>query len=253
MAHLEMPLVSIVMPVFNAERFLEESLASVLAQSFFDWELIAIDDCSTDRSASILDSTAKQDGRVRLFKSAMNSGPGASRNIGLQAATGKYLAFLDSDDTWHPDKLAVQVSYMEQSKTIFSYMSYQRVTERGDMASLVTPPARVDRTGLLDGNVIGLLTAMYEQSHARDLRFTSDGHEDYLFWLSVLDKIKEATLVPTAEPLAYYRIRQHSRSSHKLHAAKWQWAIYRQHLGLGPVASMKHFLQYAYKALKKRL
>lgn len=243
--------VSIVMPVFNAAGTLRRSIDSVLAQTFTDFELIVVDDASSDDSAAIIAAYAERDERIRSLRQSVNSGVAYARNLALAAARGSHIAFLDSDDRWHPRKLQLQLVQMLQSGARLSCTSYCRVAEDDRVLSFVQPPARVHHADLLRGNSIALSSAMYERSLG-DARFREIGHEDYVFWLDLVQRAGSVVCIESDEPLASYLVRSGSVSSNKLRAARWQWQIYRRVVGLGLVESMICMANYAAGALRKR-
>ena len=243
--------VSVVMPAYNAAQTIVDSMRSVLRQTHAEVELIVVDDGSNDDSWKLVRQVAATDSRVVALRQA-NAGVAAARNVGIQAATGRYIAFLDSDDSWHPGKLQSQLACMQQTGARVCYTAYQRVDESGRILSTVRPPLSVDYADMLKSNCIGNLTGMY----LRDLgegRFRKVGHEDYVFWLGLVRIAGGAVCAGHPEPLAYYLVRQGSLSANKLRAARWQWHIYRQVERLGLFRSGWYFLHYVARALAKRL
>lgn len=245
------PRVSVIMPVFNACASLDQAIGSVLAQSFRDFELIVIDDGSTDGSASLADDYALADSRVVVIHQP-NQGVAVARNRGLQVATGELVAFLDADDWWHPGKLDVQVQCMHDLGVKVSYTCYERVDRKGSPLNSVSPPREVDFKAMLIANHIGNLTGMYDRSLGGE-EFKQIGHEDYLFWLEKVRQAGRAVRVAESTPLAYYRISDSSLSSNKFRAAKWRWNIYRRYLHLNVVSSLSLMVVYALLAAKKRV
>jgi glycosyltransferase involved in cell wall biosynthesis len=248
MAH---DLVSVIMPVYNAETWLPCAVDSVLAQQHRRLELVAVDDGSRDGSIAILEAAAHTDARVRVLRQPHNGGVAAARNAGIAAAVGDYIAFLDADDWWHPAKLERQLAAMRANHAQVSYAAYWRVAEDGHVLSRVVPPARIDWHDMLASNFIGNLTGMYARSLG-DVPFRRIGHEDYVFWLEQVRRAGSAVRVPDAEPLAWYRVRERSLSANKLRAASWQWTIYRDVEKLGLAHSGSCMLRYAWHALAKR-
>ena len=244
-------LVSVIMPVYNAAAWLRRAVDSVLAQSHEKVELVAVDDGSQDDSLAILDAYARADARVRVQRQPANGGVAAARNAGIAAARGDFIAFLDADDWWHPAKLERQLAGMRESGALISYAAYWRVAEDGRVLGQVTPPVRVDWRDMLASNFIGNLTGVYARSLG-DVPFRRIGHEDYVFWLEQVRRAGEAVRVESAEPLAWYLVRDRSLSANKLRAAAWQWAIYRKVEKLGMAHSMVCMLRYAWHALAKR-
>lgn len=244
-------LVSVVMPVYNAARWLKRPVESVLAQTHRALELIAVDDGSSDDSVALIEAYARGDDRIRLLRQPQNGGVAAARNAGLDMARGDYVAFLDADDWWHPRKLELQLAAMRSSGAQVSYAAYQRMAEDGRLLSRVTPPARVTWRDMLGSNFIGHLTGMYAR-RLGDARFRRIGHEDYVFWLEQVRRAGYAIRVDHNEPLAYYLVRDGSVSANKLRAARWQWAIYRDVEGLGFFRSLVCMSRYAWNAVAKR-
>lgn len=245
-------LVSVVMPAYNAEKYLRGAVASVLSQTYASWELVVVDDCSTDQTAALLDSLAEVDERVLVIHARENGGVAAARNAAIAAARGSHIAFLDSDDAWHPRKLEWQMEHMEETRARVSYTPYDRVTEQGHLLSCVRPPATVSYEQMLRSNHIGNLTGLYDRSLG-DAAFRTVGHEDYVFWLEMVRRAGSASCVPGDQPLAYYCVRDDSVSAHKWRAACWQWRIYRDIAHLSWLSSSQHMCHYAWQAMRKRL
>jgi len=251
MSATDSPKVSVIMPVYNASRWLARPVESVLAQSHHNLELIAVDDGSADDSVERIERYALADTRIRVVRQPVNGGVAAARNTGLSLARGDYIAFLDADDWWHPRKVELQLAAMRASGARVSYASYQRVAEDGRLLSRVTPPARVTWRQMLASNFIGHLTGMYARE-LNDARFQRIGHEDYVFWLSQVKRAGHAVRVDHDEPLAYYLVRDGSVSSNKWRAARWQWAIYRDVEHLGLVDAIACMVRYGWNAIAKR-
>lgn len=244
--------VSVVMPAYNAAQTILHSMRSVLEQTHADLELIVVDDCSRDDSWGLIRQVAVSDKRVLALRQPANAGVAAARNAGIRAATGRYIAFLDSDDWWHPQKLQVQLAHMGRTGARISYTAYQRVAEDGRTISTVRPPLSVRYGDMLKSNCIGNLTGLYDR-HLGDGEFQKIGHEDYVFWLGMVKLAGEARCAGYPEPLAYYLVRQGSLSANKLKAARWQWHIYRRVERLGRLRSGWYFLHYIVRAFAKRI
>lgn len=246
------PLVSVVMPAYNAERTLLNSMRSVLEQTWEAVELLVVDDRSTDGTWACIEQAAAADRRVVALRAPRNGGVAAARNLGIEAARGSHLAFLDSDDWWHPHKLEIQLADMRSSGARLSYTSYHRIGEDGRVLSTVRPPASVDYADMLKSNRIGNLTGLYDRAIG-DARFRKVGHEDYVFWLEMVRRAGRAERAGHGgEALAYYLVRANSLSSDKLKAAGWQWRIYRDIERLGVARATWYFAHYAGNALAKR-
>ena len=244
-------LVSVVMPAWNAAGTIARSIESVLGQRHAQFELLVVDDASTDATAQLVDGYAMADARVRLIRQPANGGVAAARNTGIAAARGEYVAFLDSDDWWHPAKLERQLAQMRRENAQVSYCSYQRVAEDGRVLSLVVPPREVTHAQMLRSNFIGNLTGMYARSLGNG-EFLRIGHEDYVFWLQMVRRAGRAIRIEHDGPLAFYLVREGSVSSNKWRAARWQWRIYREVEGLSRVRATVCMLYYFVYALSKR-
>ena len=244
-------LVSVVMPVYNAAAWLPRAVESVLAQSHRNLELVAVDDGSHDDSLAILRGFAQADARVRVQRQPANGGVAAARNAALAAARGNYVAFLDADDWWHPAKLERQLASLRASGERISYAAYWRVAEDGRVLSRVDPPARLEHRDMLASNFIGNLTGLYARELG-DVPFRRIGHEDYAFWLEQVRRAGAAVRADSAEPLAWYLVRESSLSANKLRAARWQWTIYRQVEKLGLLRASLCMLRYVWHAFAKR-
>ncbi len=239
------PSVSVITPAYNAARFVRETIKSVQAQTFTDWEMIVIDDCSTDNTKDVVEEQAGNDPRIRLLRMDKNSGQALARNKGMRVARGKYIAFLDSDDLWLPEKLAMQTEFMEKTGHVLTYSSYKKINEKGDVISnpLKCPPV-VNLDSLLRSNNIGCLTAVYNAEKLGKVYMPNiPKREDYALWLKILSMGNKAYLVDRC--LAMYRIRQGSVSNNKASAAFYQWKLYREIEKLPLMKSLKYFFSYA--------
>ena len=246
-------LVSIIMPVYNDESCLLSSIPSVLAQTYQNWELLVIDDCSKDDSGEVIKRYASQDPRIRPFKTDKPSGsPTFPRNIGIENARGRYIAFLDSDDQWLPTKLEHQVDLIERNAdAVMVFSNYLMMDEDGHQyPQPVVAPQYTSYRQLLKGNVMGCLTIMYDSQKVGKRSFPSCGHEDYALWLSMLKQGGKAYNTNTVE--AVYRVKAGSVSSNRFRAMGWQWTIYTKMENLGFLPSVYYFVHYAVRAVAKR-
>lgn len=245
-------LVSIIMPLYNGERYLRESIESVLAQTYARWELLVVNDCSTDSSAKILDRYCEKDARIRRIDLAENSGAAIARNTAIHQARGRYLAFLDCDDLWHMDKLQKQLKTMYECKVGFVFSSCGVIDAEGKLVKDARKvPQCVSYEELLDGNCIPCVTVLIDRKQYSDVEMPLIHHEDYATWLMLL-KVG-GTAVGLQEVLAYYRETGKSLSGNKLRAAGWTFHIYRDFLKLSFFQSVGHFIRYSIKAVTKRL
>lgn len=221
------PLVSIITPLYNSELYISRTIQSVLHQDYLHWELIIIDDCSVDKGLEIVRKIAEDEPRIRILTNEKNLGPALTRNKGIEEAKGKYIAFLDSDDQWHENKLLIQVQFMEESEIDFSFTYYNQINEEGrELSKIENLPSKVTYVSTMKSNKIGCLTAMYNQEKFGKLYMKNiRKRQDYTLWLQLLKKTKYAYCVP--QILATYTVRKESVSSNKFSLVKYHWHIYR--------------------------
>jgi len=245
--------VSVVTPSYNAARFICAAIESVQAQTYQSWEIIVADDCSTDETCAIVEEMAMRDERIRLMQLPRNKGPAAARNVAIEAARGRYIAFLDSDDLWLPGKLEGQLGFMQEKDCALSYTAYKRLSEDGKtIGGIIEIPQNVDYESLLLTNVIGCLTAIYDTKvvgkvYAPDIL----KREDHALWLKILKMGHVACGLN--ESLALRRIRRNSDSTNKLEAAVCQWRLYRDVECLPFFKRLYCFANYAYHGYRKRI
>jgi teichuronic acid biosynthesis glycosyltransferase TuaG len=244
------PLVSIITPNYNSEKFITECIDSVRNQTYKKWELIIIDDCSTDNSVSIIKKLQATDARIKLIKLNKNSGPAVARNKGIEEAKGTYIAFLDSDDFWLPQKLKVQVPFMQTKKTSLSFSSYYSVNENKKNQKLLKAKETINYNKLLKGNCIGCLTAMYSVEKLGKVYFPIlKKRQDWALWLKIL---KDSNLAyGILEPLAFYRRRKSSVSSNKIEVLKYNWFVYRKFEKIGFLKSLYLLLILFFNKISK--
>jgi teichuronic acid biosynthesis glycosyltransferase TuaG len=248
------PDVSIVMPAFNAEEFLLSAVQSVWRQTHSSWELIIVDDDSTDNTRQLAQQFSQFDDRIKLMEGHGKLGVAGARNAAIENARGDWIAFLDSDDVWHPAKLEKQLRFVADTGTAITFGDYLRVASNGRVMNRVRAPAWTDYRRMLRSNFIGNLTAIYDRRRFPDLRFEPCGNEDYVFWLNALRQLDGRILsTPSDEPLASYRVGAGSLSGNKFRSAKWQWETYRHRLGYGPLQSAAFMGCYAFYGIQKRL
>lgn len=243
--------VSIITPCYNAVNTVGQTIQSVICQSYPFWEMIIVDDCSSDGSDQVIKSYCEKDARIKYLMTDTPSGsPVLPRNLGIASAEGRFIAFLDSDDLWLPAKLEKQLPLFEDENVAVVFSNYEKINQEGQRSGReITAPASIFYRDLLNGNVIGCLTAVYDTMKVGKMYFDRIGHEDYVFWLSVLKKgfvARNANMV-----LALYRVRSSSLSSNKLKALSWTWHIYRKVEQLSFTESCYYFFRYAlYTGLK---
>lgn len=213
------PLVSIITPNYNCEKYICETIESVLNQTYKNWEMLIVDDCSTDNSIKMLEKYL-DDRRIKLVKMNKNSGAALCRNLGIEEANGKYIAFLDSDDLWEKEKLEKQISFMEKNDVDFSYTEYTHISEDGRSLNLkARVPKKLTYKKMLYHCFTGCLTVIYNQEKLGKIYGPNiPKSNDYGLFLQVLKKVKNARGIQ--ENLAYYRIRRNSISRNKLKKIK---------------------------------
>jgi len=230
------------MASYNSERFIADAIQSVLDQSLTNWELLICDDASTDKSWDIIQSFAKQNTRIKPLRLANNSGAAIARNTAIEQARGRYIAFLDSDDLWFPDKLKKQLGFMQDKNIVLSYSSYSVISEDGGgTGRIITPPTQLSYKDMLKSNQIGCLTAIYDSRlMGKVMMPLIRKRQDYGLWLSILKQGHIAQGMP--DILATYRNRSGSISSNKFEMLKYHWTLYRHVEGLGRIRSAYYLM-----------
>lgn len=245
-----LPLVSVIMPAYNAKVTIGAAINSLQAQSFTNFELIVVDDGSTDGTCREVERLAGQDSRICLLRLTENSGsPAAPRNEGLRHARGRYIAFLDADDKWKPRKLERQVAFMEATGACISCTGYDVYNDDGKLIGYFVPPEQNNYEGILRENTIGCLTAMLDSRQVGPIEFPICGHEDYALWLSLLRR--GGCVHGLQERLADYRVSRSSVSGNKAKVLKYFWRIYREVEKFSVGQSGYYCLRYAWNARNK--
>lgn len=245
------PLVSVVMPAYNAERFIEEAIRSVQSQTMEDWELIVVDDCSTDSTVEIAKRLKASDHRILLIEMKENRGVASARNAGLDLARGSYVALLDSDDVWRNCKLEKQIAKMRSACADIVNCSYDYIDAEGRSKGLTYHvPETTTFDFLLKENTIGCSMALLSSEVAESYRFDSGYfHEDYVFWLRLL---KEGKIVSgCTEVLVSCRHSRGSRSFDKWKSARNRWVVYRNYLKFSAIKSALYFAYYVVAGIRK--
>ena len=246
----EPPYVSVITPSYNSIRFIGETISSVQNQSYENWEMIIVDDGSTDQSAAKIKEIIEGDSRIRLLSLKENVGAAKARNLAIQEARGRYIAFLDSDDIWLPHKLKTQLLFMEEMNIAFSYASYSLIDENGnELNREVSVPKSVDYHYLVGNTIIGCLTVMIDREKIPYVEMPSVQPEDTALWLNLLHEGYEAKGIQ--QVLAKYRIVTNSVSRNKIRAAFRYWKLLREQERLNSVQIFYYFSKYAYHAYKK--
>lgn len=246
------PLVSVIMAAHDAEAFIAEAIASVQAQTLDDWELLVADDASSDRTTAIVAAAAAEDPRIHLIRLEPNGGVARARNVALAAAQGRFIAFLDSDDIWLPQKLERQVAFMQRQDAAVSYTAFRRIDETGRrIGRLISAPPRLSYRELLQNTAIATLTGMVDTAKTGPIRMTEARRDDYILWLSLLRRGFVAHGLQL--DLARYRVVRGSLSSKPMRSAAWVWNVYRKVEKLGRLEAAWCMLHYGVRAVLKRL
>lgn len=251
---MENSLVSIVTPVYNVEQFLRQNIESVLSQTYTNFEMLLVDDCSTDGSRAILEEYAVKDSRIKPIFLNENSGAAVARNAAIEKSSGRFIAFIDSDDVWRPEKLAIQIKYMKSNKYGFTYTKYERIREDNtiihDAADL---PSKLNYSNLLKNTAIATSTVVLDKELVGDFRIVNVRRgQDTATWLKLLrEKIEFAHLCDNI--LGYYRDTEGSLSDDKLVALKRTWNTYRNIERLPLPKAVYYFTSYVFNAIKRRM
>lgn len=246
------PLVSVIVPAYNAQAYIDTAVRSVLAQTMPELEVLVLDDCSTDDTAARIRQLAQTDPRVRPVFNEENMGVAKTRNKGLDMAAGEYVALLDADDFWYPDKLEKQLAVIQSTGADLVYSGYALVDNNGEKIKDFFAPPTETMDSLLTQNGIGCSTVLFSRSVADNYRFRTDYyHEDYVLWMQLLQDGLTAVGIP--EPLVDYRVHANSRASNKLASSGHRWYIYRHFLGFSVLKSTWITLKYAFVGLKKHV
>lgn len=220
---MEKELVSIITPSYKSEKFISQTIESVLAQTYQNWEMLIVDDASPDNSNEIIEEYCKKDSRIKLIKLEKNSGPAVARNRAIEEAKGRFIAFLDADDLWKPEKLEKQIKFMKEKDCALSYSAYETMSEEGvPQNKFLNPPLKISYEDLLKSNYIGCLKSIYDiQKVGKVYMPLIKKRQDYGLWLRILKKTEFA--YGLNEPLAIYRIMSDSVSSNKFKLLRFNY------------------------------
>lgn len=244
-------LVSIITACYNSEKHISDMINSVLAQTYQNWELLLVDDCSTDKTLDIINTITSSESRIKVFQLTKNSGAAVARNKAIQEANGRFIAFLDSDDRWLSLKLEKQMAFMISNGYSLTHTAYEIIDEFGNISKKMIKPAEVlNYNDMLYANKIGCLTAIYDQHQLGKIEMPLlRKRQDYGLWLKILQSgIKAYGL---SEVLAQYRQTENSMSSNKMDLIKWNWKLFREVQGLSVMKSMFYLLCNIGSKLKK--
>lgn len=251
----QQPLISIVTPVYNAEKFLLDTIKTVQDQTYQNWEWLLVDDMSSDSSIEIIKKAQRTDSRIKLVSMPQNGGAAKARNAGIEAAQGQYLAFLDADDLWVTSKLEKQVNFMQQNDSAFSFTGYEFTDAEGNPnGKKVTVPSTISYRQALKNTTIWTSTVMLDISKLSKKEVSMPDvrrGQDTATWWKILKKIDHAHGL--SEVLSLYRRTHESLSANKLTALKRTWNLYRNVEKLGVISSGYNFCWYVWSAVRRRV
>jgi glycosyltransferase involved in cell wall biosynthesis len=244
-------LISIITPSYNSEKFIGKTIESVLAQTYQNWEMIIVDDKSTDNSLDIIKNYTEKDQRIRLIKLNNNAGVANARNKAILECKGDYIAFLDSDDLWLPEKLEKQLNFMLENHYAFTYLAYEKINSKGKVIGKVNAPKKIFYHDLLKTCYPGCLTVMIDVKVLKGMLIPlGTKREDYAFWLKIIKHTHYAFGLD--QVLAQYRLHPDQNSRIKLHMAKETWNLYRDIERLSFFKTMYYFSNYAIRGVLRK-
>ena len=246
-------LVSIITPSYNSERFISDTINSVIEQTYDNWELIIVDDASYDQTPKIIKRFLSKESRIKAIFLKENIGPSEARNQAIRIAKGRFIAFLDSDDLWLPNKLDAQINYMITNSVGFSFTSYIQISEDGlNHLKEIHAPARINYNSYLKNTIIGCLTVVLDKRIVGDFEMPKiRSSHDMALWLMILKQGFVAHGIGIT--LAKYRLVSTSNTENKLKSMYDVWRVYRDFEKLNLIFSLYNFINYIYNAIKKRL
>lgn len=247
------PLVSIITPSYNCSQYIDETIKSIQAQTYKNWELLITDDCSSDNTVEKIKQFADEDSRIKLFRLDENFGAGAARNNSIDKAKGRFIAFCDSDDKWFPNKLEKQLEFMKSKDVALSYTSYMTCDENGNVNGIVVCRKKETLNSMCKDDKMGFLTVVYDvEKIGKVFMPLMRKRQDWALKLRLL-KLCEAAY-GMKEPLAYYRLRKNSISSNKRSLIKYNINVYKEELGWSTMkANIFFYFVFLPTYLKKRL
>lgn len=251
------PEVTIITPCYNAGKYLSTCVESVLAQTFGDWEHLIVDDQSSDGSRAVISRFARDDDRIKLIASSSKLGASKARNLAIERARGKYIAFLDADDWWTEQKLEKQIGHLKATDAKFSCTSYFVVDEDDNLRRVQKVKKLQKKLLLTKRSVVGCLTVLYDREYFKDFFFSENmrSAEDYEMWCRMLAFLEQngGKAAVLEAPLAYYRTHRGGKSHRKLSRIKTHWNIYRKRLNLSTVYALWCTLNYGFNGIRDRM
>lgn len=229
--------------MFNSEAYISETINSVINQTYTNWELLLIDDGSNDKTIEIANQFIAQNPNIKLLKNNTNLGAAISRNKGIEQSKGKYIAFLDADDLWKPNKLQIQIGFMEAQNCDVCFSSYEQIDETGKpLNKLIKALPELTYQKYLKSNYIGNLTGIYNAKVLGKIKAPNlRKRQDWLLWLAAV-KTSGKPAKGIEESLAYYRVRKDAMSSNKINLLKYNYWVYRKGLGFSTLKSVYYML-----------
>jgi teichuronic acid biosynthesis glycosyltransferase TuaG len=243
-------LVSIVMPAYNCEKIIMEAINSVLAQTYKNWELLILDDGSKDNTLQIIKNFSQKESRIKVIPNGKNMGVSATRNRGIELASGDWIAFLDSDDMWKPMKLEKQLTIAEKKSAEFLFTGSSYINEEGESyKGIFEVPEKVTYKKLRYQNVISCSSVLVKKKYFKNIKMEKDEmHEDYAVWLRILKL--GITAYGVNEPLLIYRISRNSKSGNKIKTAKMTYKVFR-FIGINPLGSAYFMMRHVLASIGK--
>lgn len=231
------PLVSIIMPTYNVENYITQTIKCVLSQTFMDWELVITDDCSTDSTVNLIKQFAVKDERVKLYILSHNSGAAIARNNSIEKASGRFIAFLDSDDWWYPEKLEKQIQFIQQTNCEFCFSAFEYADENLNVTGVSHKPKKITHKDIKLGCNIGTPGVIYDTLRIGKMYMPNmKVSEDWALWIKIIEKTRAAYSINT--PLWKYRILSNSLSRNKIRLIKSNLNVYSQILGYSKFKSI---------------
>jgi teichuronic acid biosynthesis glycosyltransferase TuaG len=237
-------LVSIIMPAYKASAVIGDAITSVCSQTYNEWELLIADDFSPDNTLDVIKSWAEKDSRIKLISLSKNMGPAAARNFALQSAIGRWIAFLDSDDLWMPEKLELTLSHAIANDAALTYTSFSRMSADGKRFSRPIPvPESISYEELLGNTVIATSTVLIDRAKVGEIKMRNTYYDDFDCWLQILKRGHRSS--GFNKDLMRYRVMNSSVSRNKMHSALHVWRAYKNLEKLSMIKAMWHFFRYA--------
>jgi len=245
-------MISIITPAYNAEKYISQTIESVLNQTYTEWEMVIVDDCSVDNTYNIILEYAKRDNRIKPVKHEVNKGVAEARNTALRESSGDFVAFLDSDDLWVPEKLRIQLDFMEKNNYVLTYTMYQNFFDNGEKGKIISVPEKMTYKDIFKNTAIACLTVMVNRKVSGEFFMPPLKHtEDQCAWQDILKRGYIA--YGLNENLALYRVNSNSLTGNKKKVIKRQWSTYRDYYKFSFLKSAYYFICYAFNAIKKHI